>query len=310
MTLCWCNVRLLSPRSRSSKPPVWCVRFHTSTSFSCTASAFTESKVRWNSKLSASQSEGTLRSGSSTSVRVHGSWCVTDIIVQEFVEYGALDLYLKRGRSVSVSWKLDVAKQLASVLNFLVSWMLWRLYYNNPPPTHPTILLSVNGHIVCFWNGLFVWIKLNFFCLLQEQNNIIHGNICAKNLLLAREGDPSKSIPPFIKLSDPGISVMMLGKDGKSWEGSLGSLSLWSESHVIAFLVAVDRIPWVAPEVLLSPDNLTLECDKWSFGATLWELFNNGNNPLLGWDLDMVPPWISRCNLSRMSMFLNIKMDI
>lgn len=41
-------------------------------------------------------------------------------MVQEFVEHGALDLYLKREKSVSVSWKLDVAKQLASVLNFLV----------------------------------------------------------------------------------------------------------------------------------------------------------------------------------------------
>lgn len=41
-------------------------------------------------------------------------------MVQEYVKYGALDLYLKRGRSVSVSWKLDVAKQLASALNFLV----------------------------------------------------------------------------------------------------------------------------------------------------------------------------------------------
>lgn len=55
----------------------------------------------------------------------------------------------------------------------------------------------------------------------QEQNNIVHGNICAKNLLLAREGDPSQSIPPFIKLSDPGISVLMLGKDGRSREVSL-----------------------------------------------------------------------------------------
>lgn len=149
---------------------------------------------------------------------------------------------------------------------------------------------------------------------MQEQNNVIHGNICAKNLLLVREGDPSKSVPPFIKLSDPGISVTMLGKDGKSPKGSLGSLRLLSlrqtVSHVAAFLVVVDRIPWVAPEVLTSPDNMTLECDKWSFGATLWELFNNGNNPLLGWDLDMVPPSISRCNLSRMSMFLDIKMDI
>nr|XP_020452292.1 tyrosine-protein kinase JAK2-like [Monopterus albus] len=139
---------------------------------------------------------------------------VKNIMVQEFVKYGALDLYLKRGRSVSVSWKLDVAKQLASALYFL------------------------------------------------EEKNIVHGNVCAKNLLLAREGDPSQGSSPFIKLSDPGISVAMLGKD-----------------------VILDRIPWVAPEVLEDPDNLTLQCDKWSFGATLWEIFNNGNTPLQGWDL-------------------------
>lgn len=144
-------------------------------------------------------------------VSVHG---VKNIMVQEFVEYGALDLYLKRGRSVSVSWKLDVAKQLASVLNFL------------------------------------------------EEKNIVHGNICAKNLLLAREGDLSQGSSPFIKLSDPGISVVMLDKD-----------------------VILDRIPWVAPEVVEAPDNLTLECDKWSFGATMWEIFNSGNNPLQGWEL-------------------------
>ncbi|KAL3047275.1 hypothetical protein OYC64_021489 [Pagothenia borchgrevinki] len=140
---------------------------------------------------------------------------VKNIMVQEFVKYGALDLYLKRGGSVSVSWKLDVAKQLASALNFL------------------------------------------------EEKNIVHGNICGKNLLLAREGDPSQGSSPFIKLSDPGISVAMLGKN-----------------------VILDRIPWVAPEVLEAPDNLTLECDKWSFGATVWEIFNNGNTPLQGCDLD------------------------
>ncbi|KAM9384168.1 tyrosine-protein kinase JAK2 [Pholidichthys leucotaenia] len=145
-------------------------------------------------------------------VSVHG---VKNIMVQEYVKYGALDLYLKRGRPVSVSWKLDIAKQLASALNFL------------------------------------------------EEKNIVHGNICAKNLLLAREGDLTQGSSPFIKLSDPGISATMMGKD-----------------------VILDRIPWVAPEVLESPDNRTLECDKWSFGTTVWEIFNNGNSPLRGWNLD------------------------
>ncbi|XP_029905111.1 tyrosine-protein kinase JAK2 [Myripristis murdjan] len=145
-------------------------------------------------------------------VSVHGA---KNIMVQEFVKYGALDLYLKRGRSVSVSWKLDVAKQLASALNFL------------------------------------------------EEKNIVHGNICAKNLLLAREGDLSQGSSPFIKLSDPGISVVLLGKN-----------------------VVLDRIPWVAPELLEAPEILTLECDKWSFGATVWEIFNDGDAPLHGWDLN------------------------
>uniref|UniRef100_A0A8C2CGR9 Tyrosine-protein kinase n=1 Tax=Cyprinus carpio TaxID=7962 RepID=A0A8C2CGR9_CYPCA len=121
---------------------------------------------------------------------------VYDIMVQEFVKHGALDLYLKKSMSVSVSWKLDVAKQLACALNFL------------------------------------------------EEKNIAHGNICAKNLLLAREGDPSSDNSPFIKLSDPGTMVL-------------------------------DRIPWVAPEVLDTLE-IELECDKWSFGTTLWEIFNNG----------------------------------
>uniref|UniRef100_A0A8C1Y6B9 Tyrosine-protein kinase n=1 Tax=Cyprinus carpio TaxID=7962 RepID=A0A8C1Y6B9_CYPCA len=142
-------------------------------------------------------------------ISVHKS---KNIMVQEFVKHGALDLYLKKSTSVSVSWKLDVAKQLACALNFL------------------------------------------------EEKNIAHGNICAKNLLLAREGDPSTDNSPFIKLSDPGISMALLGKD-----------------------VVLDRIPWVAPEVLDTLE-IELECDKWSFGSTLWEIFNNGEAPLQGLD--------------------------
>nr|XP_046159461.1 tyrosine-protein kinase JAK2 isoform X3 [Oncorhynchus gorbuscha] len=145
-------------------------------------------------------------------ISVHRS---KNVMVQEFIKCGALDLFLKREGSVSVSWKLDVAKQLASALNFL------------------------------------------------EEKNITHGNICAKNLLLAREGDASQGSSPFIKLSDPGINLAMLGRD-----------------------VMLDRIPWVAPEVLEAPERLELECDKWSFGATLWELFNGGQAPLQGLDLE------------------------
>uniref|UniRef100_A0A672P5W9 Tyrosine-protein kinase n=1 Tax=Sinocyclocheilus grahami TaxID=75366 RepID=A0A672P5W9_SINGR len=131
-------------------------------------------------------------------ISVHKS---KNIMVQEFVKHGALDLYLKKSMGCIPS---------------LVS---------------------------------------------KEEKNIAHGNICAKNLLLAREGDPSSDNSPFIKLSDPGTSMTLLGKD-----------------------VVLDRIPWVAPEVLDTLE-IELECDKWSFGTTLWEIFNNGEAPLQGLDL-------------------------
>lgn len=51
---------------------------------------------------------------------------------------------------------------------------------------------------------------------LQQEKNIAHGNICAKNLLLARKGDSSTGCSPFVKLSDPGINLAILGKNGKS----------------------------------------------------------------------------------------------
>nr|XP_023699715.1 tyrosine-protein kinase JAK3 [Paramormyrops kingsleyae] len=136
------------------------------------------------------------------------------LMVQEFVKYGALDLYLRKHQGcVPVSWKLDIAKQLACVLNFL------------------------------------------------EEKKIVHGHISAKNLLLAREGEPSTGSCPFIKLSDPGVSVTVLERD-----------------------VTLDRIPWVAPEVLEMHEKLGLDSDKWSFGTTLWEIFNEGKPPLQGCD--------------------------
>ncbi|KTG41529.1 hypothetical protein cypCar_00032474 [Cyprinus carpio] len=102
---------------------------------------------------------------------------------------------------------------------------------------------------------------LDLYLKKSTREEILHMEyLVAKNLLLAREGDPSTDNSPFIKLSDPGISMALLGKD-----------------------VVLDRIPWVAPEVLNTLE-IELECDKWSFGSTLWEIFNNGEAPLQGLD--------------------------
>ncbi|NWU14197.1 JAK3 kinase, partial [Cephalopterus ornatus] len=146
-------------------------------------------------------------------VLLHGVSLGKDsVMVQEYVRHGPLDLYLRKNRgegSVTTSWKLTVAKQLAYALNYL------------------------------------------------EDKKITHGNVSAKKVLLAREGDAATGTPPFIKLNDPGVSVTVLAPD-----------------------MLVQRIPWVAPECVRDPKSLALPADKWSFGATLWEIFSGGNMPL------------------------------
>ncbi|XP_043577361.1 tyrosine-protein kinase JAK2-like [Chiloscyllium plagiosum] len=147
-------------------------------------------------------------------ILVYGICAVSNdnIMVQEYMKYGALDMYLKKNRNkscVNISWKLEVAKQLSYAMNFL------------------------------------------------EDRHIVHCNVSAKNVLLTREGDAVEGIPPFIKLSDPGVSITILPIE-----------------------VRIDRIPWTAPECIDRTDHLALESDKWSFGTTLWEIFSGGDIPL------------------------------
>lgn len=42
---------------------------------------------------------------------------------------------------------------------------------------------------------------------------MVHGNVCTKNILLAREGIGTE-YGPFIKLSDPGIPITVLSRQG------------------------------------------------------------------------------------------------
>lgn len=50
---------------------------------------------------------------------------VADIIVEEFVELGPLDLFMRRQQNpLSTAWKFQVAKQLASALSYLVRKIL------------------------------------------------------------------------------------------------------------------------------------------------------------------------------------------
>ncbi|XP_062306115.1 non-receptor tyrosine-protein kinase TYK2 [Osmerus eperlanus] len=139
-------------------------------------------------------------------VSVKGS---ENIMVEEFVEFGPLDVFLRREKAlVTPQWKFTVAKQLASALSYI------------------------------------------------ESKRLVHGNVCAKNILVARRG-LEDGTSPFIKLSDPGISVTALSREER-----------------------LERIPWIAPECVPNGAPLGIAADQWSFGATLLEICNNGDLPM------------------------------
>uniref|UniRef100_A0A671SER8 Tyrosine-protein kinase n=1 Tax=Sinocyclocheilus anshuiensis TaxID=1608454 RepID=A0A671SER8_9TELE len=132
-----------------------------------------------------------------------------NIMVEEFVQYGPLDLFMRRQSTpLSTAWKFQVAKQLASALSYL------------------------------------------------EDKKLVHGYVCSKNILVARDGLVGVG-GPFIKLSDPGIPITVLSREE-----------------------SVDRIPWIAPECVQDTANLSIAADKWGFGTTLWEICYNGEIPL------------------------------
>ncbi|KAM3619310.1 uncharacterized protein V6R79_005999 [Siganus canaliculatus] len=90
-----------------------------------------------------------------------------------------------------------------------------------------------------------------------EDKKLVHGFVCAKNILVARDGLGPDEGGPFIKLSDPGISITVLSREE-----------------------CVHRIPWIAPECVKSVSALSVAADKWGFGSTLWEICYDGEVPL------------------------------
>ncbi|KAJ8345600.1 hypothetical protein SKAU_G00297930 [Synaphobranchus kaupii] len=139
-------------------------------------------------------------------VSVKGS---ENIMVEQFVEFGPLDVFLQKERGVvTPQWKFTVAKQLASALSYL------------------------------------------------ENKRLVHGNVCAKNILVVRKG-LEEGTAPFVKLSDPGIAVTALSREER-----------------------VERVPWLAPECLTNGTRPGSTADQWSFGATLLEICNDGVLPM------------------------------
>lgn len=89
-----------------------------------------------------------------------------------------------------------------------------------------------------------------------ENKGLVHGNVCAKNILVVRRG-LEHGTTPFVKLSDPGIPLSVLSREER-----------------------LERIPWIAPECVDSGAPIGNAADQWSFGVTLLEICNNGDLPM------------------------------
>ncbi|XP_040917883.1 non-receptor tyrosine-protein kinase TYK2 isoform X2 [Toxotes jaculatrix] len=94
-----------------------------------------------------------------------------------------------------------------------------------------------------------------------ETKQLVHGNVCAKNILVARRG-LDQGTTPFIKLSDPGIALSVLSREER-----------------------LERIPWIAPECVDRGTATGNASDQWGFGVTLLEICNNGDVPISGSEL-------------------------
>lgn len=121
----------------------------------------------------------------------------------------------------------------------------------------------------------------------QEDKNLVHGNVCGRNILLARLG-LEEGTNPFIKLSDPGVGQGALSREGELWSGAghRDGLSLSFSPLLTCDLCPperVERIPWTAPECLSEgASSLGTATDMWGFGATLLEICFDGEAPLQG----------------------------
>ena len=87
-----------------------------------------------------------------------------------------------------------------------------------------------------------------------EKNKIVHGDLAARNILLAKDAI-------IAKVSDFGLSSYLYSSVEELSDASSGL-----------------PVRWMAPEVL-TRRQITNKSDIWSFGVLMWEIFSLGAVP-------------------------------
>ncbi len=90
-----------------------------------------------------------------------------------------------------------------------------------------------------------------------HNNNIVHRDMAARNILLSEIGEP--------KISDFGMSRLVTDDGGNTTKATVGPLK------------------WMAPESIRNRE-YSKKSDMWSFGVTVWEIVTR-EEPYKGEDL-------------------------
>lgn len=144
------------PHRRSSRAPASCPRCPTCTWPSCTASASAAPRVspEHSRPLFLPESPGD-----------HPGFSPADIMVEEFVEHGPLDVLLRKEKGrISVGWKITVAKQLGSALSYLV------IPAGNSHGCPAVLFHTFSKEMIPFW-GLFSLSRSPFSLFLPRSGN-------------------------------------------------------------------------------------------------------------------------------------------
>uniref|UniRef100_A0A8C9YKD0 non-specific protein-tyrosine kinase n=1 Tax=Sander lucioperca TaxID=283035 RepID=A0A8C9YKD0_SANLU len=102
--------------------------------------------------------------------------------------------------------------------------------------------------------------------------------VCGEENIMVQEHVKFGSLDTYLKKNKNSINILWKLEVAKQLAWAMNFLE---EKHLVhGNVCAKNRIPWVSPECVEDPANLSMAADKWSFGTTLWEICSGGEKPL------------------------------
>uniref|UniRef100_A0A3Q3K8Q4 Tyrosine-protein kinase n=1 Tax=Monopterus albus TaxID=43700 RepID=A0A3Q3K8Q4_MONAL len=104
--------------------------------------------------------------------------------------------------------------------------------------------------------------------------------VCGDENMMVQECGKFGSLDTYLKKNKSCVNI--------TWKLEVAKQLAWAmhyledkKGEIQDFMIfLLERIPWVPPECIENPQNLSLATDKWGFGTTLWEICSGGDRPL------------------------------